>query len=423
MSATQVNAAGRLELVPNAKIDATVVVAGDYYIWETESASMDFDGKDAALVAPVKAWIAAADHSLLNLEGPLSRRGAPIPKSGPNLRMPPERIDFVRAAGFNAVTLANNHIGDYGPEATLDTLAELDKAHIPHVGAGKDLADARKPLFLEANGKTIAVLNYAENEFGGATDDQAGASTLNLPANLRQIRAVAAQADITLVIIHGGTEHYPFPAPDRADSYRALAEAGATAIVSHHPHTPQGIERHGDVPIVYSTGNFFFPAFDESQRTPRSFWSVGYAVKLFFSGGKVSALEILPYRFDQGRLQLFDNEGKKEFADYLNRLSAPLSDAKELEEFFAAHAANQKDGLFRLHNLDIAAEPEGDLLRNTLIRRNLFTCEAHAELQRTFLRLVETKRLGVKGKDKIPVLAELTDATRRFSNPATPSSR
>lgn len=408
------NPFGRIDFFPEKTIDATIVVAGDYYIREPESGNLDFGGADASIVAPIKPWISDSDYAVVNLESPLSVGGAPIPKCGPNLRMPPERVDFIHAAGFNVASLANNHMGDFGPEAALDTLNVLDKAGIPYVGAGKDLTDARKPLFLEANGKKIAILNYAENEFGGATENQAGASTLDLPDNIRQVRQVSRRVDITLVIIHGGTELYPFPAPDRAKSYRILAESGATAIISHHPHTPQGIEFHEGVPIVYSTGNFFFPPLNKNNKQD-DFWSIGYAVKLLFAEGEVAALEILPYQYgDLGPFEILEDEKKKEFVDYINRLSEPLKETRELEDFFAAYVYKRREGLVACHGMNISSEYKGELFQNTLIRRNFFTCEAHAEVSRTFLRLVETNQLGVKGKDKGDILSDLTDASKQL---------
>ena len=140
---------------------------------------------------------------------------------------------------FNLLALANNHIMDYGAEAMLAT-REVCAAHgIDSVGAAT-LAQAEEPFFYMKNGLTLAVLNFAEQEFSIATPARPGANPLNPVRNFSQVRRAAQEADCVLVVVHGGQEHYPYPTPRMIETYRFFVDAGADVVVSHHSHCYSG---------------------------------------------------------------------------------------------------------------------------------------------------------------------------------------
>ena len=128
------------------------------------------------VMASMRDFIQSADLRLVQWETPTAAVPAPIVKSGPNLNSEKESIEILTAAGFNIAMLANNHIGDQGPDAVLETIEDLQKRGLKTVGAGKDLASARTPLIETVKGKTVAVFNFAENEFGGAGEDRPGSA-------------------------------------------------------------------------------------------------------------------------------------------------------------------------------------------------------------------------------------------------------
>ena len=126
-------------------------------------------GHKPELTEEIRPFVASSDLKLMQWETTLTDAETPIDKCGPNLKCRPECLNLAKALGIDVTLLANNHIGDFGPDVVMETIAHIEKAGFRHVGAGKDLADACKPLRLECAGKKIVLLNYAENEFGTAT--------------------------------------------------------------------------------------------------------------------------------------------------------------------------------------------------------------------------------------------------------------
>ena len=133
------------------------------------------------LFSELRPYLDAADFRLCNLENVICEEGlgAPIVKCGPNLRGEPEEMGFLTEGGFDCVFLANNHLGDLGPEPVLDTIRRLDEAGIGHCGGGKNIEEAYKAWYAEKNGIKIAFISVCENEFGGAEKDFPGSAVYN----------------------------------------------------------------------------------------------------------------------------------------------------------------------------------------------------------------------------------------------------
>ena len=167
-------------------------------------------------------------------------------------------MDFLKTGCFDVIALANNHLGDFGTKPVLETIKVIRKNGMKPVGAGKDLSESKKPLFIKKKGKRIAFINIAENEFGMARDNVPGAAPVDPLENIRNIKEVSKKSDITIVFVHGGNERNPLPSPLTVKTYRAFIDAGASAVVAAHTHCPQGIEMYKGRPIVYSMGNFLF---------------------------------------------------------------------------------------------------------------------------------------------------------------------
>lgn len=256
-------------------------------------------------LATVRQAIRAGDLMIANLEMPLSRRGYRVPKHS-NLRSDPEVIWSVRALGVHVVTLANNHLMDYGPEAMLDTLAACDEAEIAHCGAGHDVEAALQPAWLTVQGTRIAVLSLASTlpveadagpgkpgiaplrvrfSFEVETNllaEQPGTvppvrswpDPIDLARVCQQVHLARREADLVIVGIHWGVPpHWLSPYLGLLAEYQqpvahALVEAGAHVVAGHHSHCLHPIEWYHGAPIFYSLGNFLFedpPAFMEPE--------------------------------------------------------------------------------------------------------------------------------------------------------------
>jgi poly-gamma-glutamate capsule biosynthesis protein CapA/YwtB (metallophosphatase superfamily) len=203
------------------------------------------------------------DVVFANLENPVATGGARHRVQNPHVtfRCHPDAVRVLRTLGITAVSLANNHMLDYGPAALAETLETLDAAGIGHAGAGRDYEDANRPLLIEARGMKLALLAYvflysASTEM--ATRTRAGVSDHRIRNILPRIRELARNGYCVLVSVHWGIEYSFHPLPYQMAQARRMIDAGATLIIGHGPHYLQGIETYGNGRIVYSLGNCVF---------------------------------------------------------------------------------------------------------------------------------------------------------------------
>jgi poly-gamma-glutamate synthesis protein (capsule biosynthesis protein) len=387
-----------------------VLIAGDCCPWDKAIAPIRA-GKSSEILSAIKPVLDDCDLSVVQFETPLTNAETPIVKSGPNLKCPPECVDFVKAGGFDIAALANNHIGDFGPEPVMETIEILKRNGIQTVGAGKNLAAAKQPLFISRKGMQIAFINIAENEFGTATPDKPGAAPLDPLDNITLIHETAATADHVIVIMHGGNERNPVPSPRVIKTCHAFAEAGAHAIIHIHAHCPQGIEVWKGVPIFYSPGNFYFPS-PWRQFEPESFWWTGFIIKLAFDRQAAFGLEIIPYTFGYTPEKIVPLTGDKKaaFCNYMTKISKIIQDPDEVKRYFDGWCAwNGPDAVSNIRKVSALWPMEHRdpvLLQRLMPLRNYFTCEAHHELVTNFLRMVETDRIK-EAETYIPEIQKL----------------
>ncbi|MEJ2054765.1 MAG: CapA family protein [Calditrichaceae bacterium] len=206
-------------------------------------------------------WFKQADLSMVNLENPLTKRGRPVEKQF-NFRALPEYTQILKQAGIDIVTIANNHIYDYSDQGLFDTVDYLDSSGIDHVGAGRSLTAARKPVIYDIKGVKIGFLAYyglhKHSDCHPATVDSAGTALRKLSYINEDIKKLKENADFIIVNFHWGMEKENLPGEDQIDFAHRVIDFGADLIVGHHPHVLQGIEIYKDKAIVYSLGNFIF---------------------------------------------------------------------------------------------------------------------------------------------------------------------
>jgi poly-gamma-glutamate capsule biosynthesis protein CapA/YwtB (metallophosphatase superfamily) len=359
----------------------------------------------AAVYGDVLTELADKDLSIANLELPLSDRGQPIVKNGPCLKGPPAAIDSVLAGGFDAVTMANNHVMDFGPDAFFDTLDLCARHGLTVFGAGRDIEDAGRLVTIDRSGVRVGLLAFADNEFSNAGAATPGGSPFAPGPNCNLIARSRDACDLLIVFVHGGNEYCPLPSPRMVRDYRAFAEAGADAVIAHHPHTVQSMELHENVPILYSLGNFLF--WNAPHRVPRTWW-LEMAARLHFEGRRCVGLDILPVEMDRetASLRLVTGRQRAAFCQRLNRLSEILADADLHRRFWQAYCLKRLP-----HYLDWAARARADLdadhaSRSRLVAaaqiKNQYACEAHHEIVVTAMDLVrqglDTTPLGVEAE-------------------------
>lgn len=304
-----------------------VLIAGDFAPRARLSQQIEERNFGDVFSEKLRNIIKSADFSFVNFESPIVETGyKPILKCGPNLRCTKEAAEAVRYAGFTGVTMANNHILDYGTEGLHKSVECCKDQGLDVVGVGEDLKDAEEILYIEKDGKTLAVINCCEHEFSIATDKEAGANPLNPIRQFYLIQEAKRKADYVLVIVHGGHEHYQLPSPRMQETYRFFIDAGADAVVNHHQHCYSGYEIYNEKPIFYGIGNFCFDIIPTRDETT---WNYGYMVELSF--GVTVDYKLYPYN-QYGRNATIELLDIGSFDNELKSLNNSIVDSRILKQ-------------------------------------------------------------------------------------------
>lgn len=260
-----------------------------------------------------------ADVLLSNNEFAFSDRGAPMAGKQFTFCSRPENVELWQQLGVDIVGLANNHCFDYGADAFADTLTTLSDAGIAYVGAGADLEEAMTPRYFTVDGLTIGYVACTRAEKYILTPE-AGADS---PGVLRcydpelavqVIEEASSQCDYLVVYVHWGTEYSTQLEQAQTDLATLFVEAGADLIVGSHPHILQGAGWRGDVPVLYSLGNFWFnmETVDTALLT----------VTLTGPGAENATVRLIPCIQTGGRTSVLTDEGEKaRILDHLNSIS------------------------------------------------------------------------------------------------------
>lgn len=221
-------------------------------------------GLSACISDDVRSRMKAADIMMINNEFTYGNKGEPLPGKDFTFRAKPEMVENMKKLSADLVSVANNHVYDYGPEGLLETLRVLKNADIPYVGAGQDLGEAKKSVSFIAGGRKITYVSATQIERSTlytkpATDTSPGVLRTYDPALFAQvIKEAKEQSDFVVAYVHWGTEGSAHFAEDQRQLGMAFVDAGADLVVGTHTHCLQGIEYYKGVPVIYSLGNFWF---------------------------------------------------------------------------------------------------------------------------------------------------------------------
>lgn len=277
-----------------------------------------------------------ADAAFANLEVALTDRGAPLHKDY-TFRAPMAAAAGIRAAGIDLLSLANNHVLDFGPQGLTDTLGALDAAGIAHAGAGSDAAAAAAPAFLTLNGVRVALLSFVNVPNDSVTGfvttrlaAGAGRPGVNwgTPEAVRQaVTTARARADVVIVSLHAGTEYAAEPNETQRALAHAAIDAGAALVVGAHPHVLQGIEYYREGVILYSLGNFVFDLDAADIRAYGLPAAETVVARVEFRSGRVSGLELRPAVIDSSEYRPVPARGSaaRSVLDRVYRLTDELA--------------------------------------------------------------------------------------------------
>jgi poly-gamma-glutamate capsule biosynthesis protein CapA/YwtB (metallophosphatase superfamily) len=247
-----------------------------------------------------KALFRAADWRVCNLECVISDRGRPWSKTPKafHFRSDAKNVAVLKAAGINAVSVANNHALDFEYDAMLEMLRLLDGEGVQRAGAGAKLAEATSPAISRVNGGSVALVAFTDNE----PQWEAGARSpglFYLPIDLSDerarglfeiVRKTRKRTDLVVVSAHWGPNWGYEPLAGHVRFAHALIDAGADIIFGHSGHVFQGVELYKSHPIMYCTGNFIDDyAVDEIERNDESF-----VFLLEMDGGRMTRMMLRP---------------------------------------------------------------------------------------------------------------------------------
>ncbi|MEN8210247.1 MAG: CapA family protein [Thermodesulfobacteriota bacterium] len=377
--------AGRTAL-HSQKSTAQVCIAGDWApirnfkkIMETHPESIYGD------LLPI---LKSADLSIVNLESPLSDRGEPVSKSGAVFKGNLCHINALKCVPFDVVTLANNHVFDYGLDAFKDTLDVLNQNHIQWSGAGMSIKEAATPLVIDVNDIKIAIVNFSEGEDLTTAGENPGVMGWDLSKIENTIRALKAEVDFIIVISHCGIEYIPFPPPYVVKAFKQMAGAGADIVIGHHPHVPQGFQFYNKTPICYSLGNFAF-----YQPTDLKYRKLGYLVNLKVSKKSLLSLELIPYKIHESGLSRIKNPELETFWKKFKEISIPLNDDKKTDEAWQGFLHYYgRDGFFNEISM-IMEKMKSEPQKGAAMFRNRLTTLQHYHHWKDFLTLLVEDKL------------------------------
>lgn len=299
----------------------TVTFAGDI-LFDTNYAIMGKVGSGGDIsegVAPeVIERMQAADIMMLNNEFAYSDRGAPLEDKQFTFRAKPKTVSYLSDMGVDLVSLANNHAYDYGPDALLDTLDILREEGIAYVGAGRDIGEARRPVYYIVGDMKIAFVSATQIERLDTPDTKEATETSpgvfrcwNGDKLMETVREAAANSDFVVVYIHWGTENVAELDWAQLKQAPELVAVGADLVIGDHPHCLQPIGVIQGVPVIYSMGNFWF-----NSKT----LDTGMVEVVIDETGIVSC-QFIPCLQSGCRTTLLQGEEKERVLSYMRRIS------------------------------------------------------------------------------------------------------
>jgi AmmeMemoRadiSam system protein B len=269
--------------------DSSIILVGDIMLSRGIEKIMQEKNDYNFPFARISDFLHSSNLVVGNLETPISNRG----ESSGNLysfRAEPRVVIGLKNAGFSVLSLANNHIFDYGKEALVDTLHHLKKAGIDYVGVGMNFSEAHQGVTKEINGTEIAFLSYTNLllKNAAAKKNSPGISYLDPEQMVSDIVRAKKNADLVIVSFHFGQEYQTKHSLLQEQIAKKAIEAGACLVVGHHPHVVQEIEKYRNGYIAYSLGNFVF----DQNFSPET--RVGLVLKVEIQNKKIAA--VIPYR-------------------------------------------------------------------------------------------------------------------------------
>lgn len=342
----------------------------------------------SALFTDLLPYIKESSYNIVNLECPVvSHDASPIVKNGPCLRTSHQTTVTIKKAGFNCITLANNHFRDFGQIGVEDTIQSAQSIGLDLVGGGRNLEESRSVLYKHIEDRMVAIINVCEHEYSISSENYGGSNPIDIIKTSEDIVEAKLKADYVIVIVHGGKEHTQLPTPRMKTWYRHFIKIGADAVVNHHQHCFSGYELYDNKPIFYGLGNFCFDKFELHKRK-ESIWNYGFCVRLLFDN-KIG-FELIPY-IQCAEKACVKKRDYKEFEKEIYSINEIIADDRLLKDKLREFALkNEKTFLgtfWPIGNRYLRALYNRGLLGRVFDRKGLLNiqnsieCESHLDIK------------------------------------------
>jgi poly-gamma-glutamate synthesis protein (capsule biosynthesis protein) len=270
--------------------------------------------------------IQSAGLALANLEAPFTNAGIPFDKTF-TFRVPTRFARGIAESGFDVLTLANNHILDFGPEGLRSTMNILDSLGIAYCGAGQNIEEAERGVILERGKWRIGFLAYSmtyPTEFWATRSEWGTAYPRHLEKNVRTMKK---KADLVVVSFHWGGELKSHPKPYQRRHAHLAIDSGADLVIGHHPHVLQGLEIYRDRLIAYSLGNYVFGSYSQNARD-------SIILRVLFSEYGLLQAEAIPISVFNPEVlfqpRILRGRDRDNVIRMLNQISSSLNQGKEI---------------------------------------------------------------------------------------------
>lgn len=303
--------------------DTTIIFTGDVLFANAFKAGYDAKGIEGVVSGELLAKLQEADILMVNNEFPFSVQGTPMADKQFTFRCEPDYVTALQEMGVDVVSLANNHVLDYGKAALSDTFATLDKAGILYGGAGETVERAEEVQIVEVNGRKYGFLAVSRVvPIGDWKVENSAPGVFSCYDDRRLVELVeeaASECDFLAVYPHWGVEYAEYPEDYQKKIAENCLEAGADVVIGSHTHCLQGVEYINEKPVFYSLGNFIF-----GQNIDRS----AILEVTITSAGEIS-YQYLPVYAEGGVTKLAESEKAEQICTYLNEISAGAAVAED----------------------------------------------------------------------------------------------
>ncbi|MGE5330091.1 MAG: CapA family protein [Deltaproteobacteria bacterium] len=243
------------------KKGTTISFVGDILLASNVGLKIDEKGPEYPF-EKVSSYLLASDLAVANLESAVAISGAAVQGKEYTFRADPKVLEGLKFSGFDVLSLANNHVLDFGREAFIETLRNIEDKGFNYIGAGKDIDEAYRPVIVEKKGEKIAVFGASRvipsGSWYAAKNSPGVAGAYNPERLIEEMENIKKDVDYVIVYLHWGTEREELPNKYQKGLAKVLIDNGADLVVGTHPHVLQGFEFYKGKLIAYSLGNFIF---------------------------------------------------------------------------------------------------------------------------------------------------------------------